>query len=82
MPEESFAHRPCGVVAGRYKDSVFGIAIHKHDEEFLSVVSGERSHNVHGEHAPWTPGLYGPRLLLTVAIIAPNLTLWATLSYL
>ena len=31
MPEESFAHRVCGVVAGRYKDSVSGIAIHRHD---------------------------------------------------
>ena len=82
MPEESFAHRACGVAAGRYKDSVSGIAIHKHDEEFLPVVGGERSHNVHEERVPWTPGLYGPRRLLTVAIITPHLTLWATLSYL
>ena len=82
MPEENFAHHVYGVVAGRYKDSVSGVAIHKHDEEFLSVVGGERSYNVHGERVPWTPGLYGPRRLLTVAIIAPHLTLWATLSYL
>ena len=52
MPEESFAHCVCVVVAGRYKDSVSGIAIHKHDEEFLSVVGRERSHNVHGERVP------------------------------
>ena len=59
MSEESFAHRVCGAIAGRYKDSVSGVAIHKQNEEFLSVVGGERAHNVYGERVLCTPGLYG-----------------------
>ena len=40
MPEESFAHCACGVIARGYKDGILRITIHKHDEEFLSVVGG------------------------------------------
>ena len=40
MPEEGFAHRVCGVVARGDEDGVPRVAIHKHDEEFLSVVGG------------------------------------------
>ena len=47
MAEESLAHRVCGVVARGNKDGIPRIAVHKHDEELMSVVGGERSHNVH-----------------------------------
>ena len=40
MPEKSFTHRACGVIARGDKDGVPQIAIDKHDEEFLSVVGG------------------------------------------
>ena len=46
MAEESLAHHVCGVVARGDEDGIPGIAVHKHDEELLSVVGGERSHNV------------------------------------
>ena len=46
MPEEGVTHRVCGVIASRDKDGVPGIAIHKHNEELLLVVGGERAHNV------------------------------------
>ena len=46
MAEESLAHRVCGVVARGNEDSIPRIAVHKHDEELLSVVGGKRSHNV------------------------------------
>ena len=38
--EEGFAHRVCGVVARADEDGIPRVAIHKRDEEFLSVVSG------------------------------------------
>ena len=40
MLEEGFAHRACGVVARGDEDGIPRVAIHKHDEEFLSVVGG------------------------------------------
>ena len=46
MAEESLAHRVCGVVAKGDKDGIPRIAVHKHDEALMSVVGGERSHNV------------------------------------
>ena len=46
MAEESLAHRVCGVVARGNEDSIPRIAVHKHDEELMSVVGGKRSHNV------------------------------------
>ena len=48
MPKESLTHRVCGVVARRDEDGIPRVAVHKHDEELLSVVGGERSHNVYG----------------------------------
>ena len=80
MPEEGVTHRVCGVIASRDKDSVPGIAIHKHDEELMSVVGGERAHNVHRERISWTLGLYGAHRFQSMSIIAPQLTLWAALS--
>ena len=49
MAYEGFADRIGGVVAGRDEDGVFRIAIHKHDQEFLAVIRGQRSHNVNGQ---------------------------------
>ena len=46
MAEESLAHRVCSVVARGDEDGIPRIAVHKHDEELMSVVDGERSHNV------------------------------------
>ena len=44
------------------------------------IASGERAHNVHREHIPWTLGLYGACRFQPMAIVAPHLTLWAALS--
>ena len=38
MTEEGFTHRACGVVARGNEDGVPRVAVHKHDEELLSVV--------------------------------------------
>ena len=46
MPKEGLAHRVCGVVARGDEDGIPRVAVHKHDEELLAVVGGERSHNV------------------------------------
>ena len=54
MAHEGFADCVGGVVAGRDEDGVFRIAIHKHDQEFLAVVRGQRSHNVNGQRIPGT----------------------------
>ena len=59
MAEESFTQRVCGVVARGNEDSVPRIAVHKHDEELLSVVGGKRSHNIYGERVPRPSGLNG-----------------------
>ena len=40
MAEEGFTHRVCGVVARGNEDGVPRVAVHKHDEELLSVVGG------------------------------------------
>ena len=40
MPEKGLAHHACGVVARGDEDGIPRVAIHKHDEEFLSVVGG------------------------------------------
>ena len=40
MPEEGFTHCVCGVVARGDEDGVPRVAVHKHDEELLSVVGG------------------------------------------
>ena len=46
MPKEGLAHRVCSVVARVDEDGIPRVAVHKHDEELLAVVGGERSHNV------------------------------------
>ena len=46
----------------------------------MSVIGRKRAHNVDRERIPWTSGLYGTCRLYTMAIIAPQLTLWATLG--
>ena len=48
MPKGSLTHRVCDVVARRDEDGIPRVAVHKHDEELLAVVGGERSHNVDG----------------------------------
>ena len=46
IPKEGLSHRVRGVVARWYEDGIPRVAIHKHDDELLAVVGGERSHNV------------------------------------
>ena len=46
----------------------------------MSVIGGKRAHNVHRERIPWSSVLYGTCRLQTMSIIAPQLTLWATLG--
>ena len=80
MPKEGITHRACCVIAHRNKNCVPRIAINKHDEKLMSVIGGKGTHNVDRERIPWTSGLYGTCRLYTMAIIAPQLTLWATLG--
>ena len=80
MPKESLTHRVCGVVARRDEDGIPRVAVHKHDEELLAVVGGERSHNVDGQCVPWPLGLDGSRRLLKVDIITAQLTLGTALA--
>ena len=47
MPKEGLAHCACGVVARGDEDDIPRVAVHKHNEELLAVVGGERSHNVY-----------------------------------
>ena len=56
--------------------------MHKHNDELVSAVGGEWTHNVHRESVPWAFGLYGARGFLAMAIITPSLALWATLGHL
>ena len=46
MPKEGLTHCVCGVVARWDEDGIPRVAVHKHNEEELAVVGGERSHNV------------------------------------
>ena len=46
MPKEIPVHCVCGVVARMFEDGIPRVAVHKHNEELLAVVGGERSHNV------------------------------------
>ena len=80
MPKESLNHRVCGVVVRRDEDGIPQVAVHKHDEELLAVVGGERFHNVDGQCAPWPLGLDGSHCLLTVAIITAQLALGTALG--
>ena len=80
MAHEGFADRIGGVVAGRDEDSVFRIAIHKHDQEFLAVVRRQRSHNVNGQHIPGTLRLDSTGILLAMSVVAAQLPLGTTLG--
>ena len=80
MPKKGLTHSVCGVVARWDKDGMPRVAVHKHDEELLAVVGGERSHNVYRQGVPWPLGLDGSRRLLTVAIITTHLTLGTALG--
>ena len=80
MPKEGLAHRVCGVVARGDEDGIPRVAVHKHDEELLAVVGGERSHNIDRKCVPRTSGLDGSRCFLTVAIITTHLTLGTALG--
>ena len=79
MVQEGFAHRVRGVIAGWYQYGVLGVAIHEHDEELLAAIGWQRSHNVDGQRVPGTLRLDGTSRLLTMAIIAAQLTLGTTL---
>ena len=48
----------------------------------MSAVGREWTHNVHREGIPGASGLNRTRGFLAMAIIAPSLALWATLSHL
>ena len=79
MAEESVTHRARRVIASRYEDRVPRITINEHDEELMSAIGREWTHNVHRELVPGSIGLNGPCRLQMVAIVAPELTLRATL---
>ena len=80
MAQESLTDRVLGVVAGRNEDGIFGITIHEHDEEFLSVIRRQRSHNVNGQRIPGTLRLDGTSCLLAMSIVTAQLILETTLS--
>ena len=46
MPKEGLTHRVCSVIARQDEDGVQRIAVYKHDEGLLAVISWQRSHNV------------------------------------
>ena len=77
---EGFADRVGGVVAGRDEDSIFGIAIHKNDQEFMAVVRRQRSHNVNGQHIPGTLRLDSAGRFLAMSVVGAQLTLGTALS--
>ena len=79
MAQEGFAHHVRGMIARRNKDGIPRLTIHKHNEEFLAVIGWQRSHNVYGQHVQWPLRLDGTSRLLTMAIIAAQLTLGTTL---
>ena len=80
MAHESFADRIGGVVAGWDEDGVFGIAIHKYNQEFLAVVRRQRSHNVNGQRIPGTLRLDSTGRLLEMSVVGAQLTLGTTLG--
>ena len=80
MGHEVFADLVGGVVAGRDEDGILRIAIHKHDQEFLAVIRGQRSHNVNGQRIPGTLRLDSTGRLLAMSVVAAQLTLGTTLG--
>ena len=81
VAQEGFAYRANGMITGGNEDGVLRVTIHEHDEEFLAVISWQRSHNVDGQRVPWILRLDGASRLLTMAIIAAQLALGTTLCY-
>ena len=79
MAQEGFTDRVGGVVAGWDEDGVFGITIHKHDQEFLAVIRGQRSHNFNGQRIPGTLRLDSAGCLLAMSIVTAQLALGTTL---
>ena len=79
MAHEGFADCVGGVVVGRDEDGVFRVAIHKHNQEFLAVVWGQRSYNVNGQRIPGTLRLDSTIRLLAISVVAAQLTLGTTL---
>ena len=77
---EGFADHAGGVVAGRDEDSIFGIAIHKNDQEFMAVVRRQRSHNVNGQRIPGTLRLDSAGRFLAMSVVGAQLTLGTALS--
>ena len=77
---EGFADRVGGVVAGGDEDSIFGITIHKNDQEFMAVVRRQRSHNVNGQRIPGALRLDSAGHFLAMAVVCAQLTLGTALS--
>ena len=69
-----------GVSAGGDEDSIFGIAIHKIDQEFMAVVRRQQPHNVNGQCIPGALRLDSARRLLVMAVVGAQLTLGTALS--
>ena len=80
VAHEGFADRVGGVVARRDEDGILGVAIHKHDQEFMAVVWRQRSHNVNGQRIPGTLRLDSAGRFLAMSVVGAQLTLGTALS--
>ena len=80
MEHEGFADRVGGVVAGQDEGDMLGVAIHKHDQEFMAVVRRQRSHNVNGQSIPETLRLDSAGRFLAMSVVRAQLTLGTALS--
>ena len=80
VAHEGFADRVGGVVAGGDEDSIFGIAIHKNDQEFMAVVRRQRSHTVNGQRIPGAFRLDSAIRFLAMGVVSAQLTLGTALS--
>ena len=80
VAHEGFAVRVGGVVAGRDENGILGVAINKHDQEFMAVVRRQRSHNVNGQRIPGTFRLDSAGLFLVMSVVGAQLTLGTALS--
>ena len=80
VAHEGFADHVGGVVAGGDEDSIFGIAIHKNDQEFMAVIRRQWYHNVNGQRIPGTLRLDSAGRFLAMAVVGAQLTLGTALS--
>ena len=80
VAHEGFTDRVGGVVAGRDEDGILGVAIHKHDQEFMVVVRRQRSHNANGQRTPGTLRLNSAGRFLGMSVVGAQLTLGTALS--